>query len=560
MGQIYSDATTVLIWIGLGDQESDLAMETIPGLVRDLEEFDQGSQPPFQVLNNAAKLDATRARALEHLFKRRWFSRVWTLQEAALGQTCQLLCGDKRIDFHLLLTLNDRSRTDLHGRWKEVVKSIGFANILENENPRYAMQHIHTISKLKNSRAQTSNRIEEPLYIVLARLRTCGCSDDRDRIYGLYEFLPTRFQHFLESELKPSEHTVASLYQSLASIGIVERKQTAFLSMAGLLEQDSSLNLPSWAPDWTYRGKRSYFTIINQDCVNKGKDLIYSAGGNGSSLDPTIEGDTLNVKGKILGSIAEINDSFSFMIPPTMNWPNYGEKYAYSANREAEDLGRIDACLALANRHRPLYTGADFIIACYRTLFTAVKALGDGSTPSTMLLASDSTLNEHFESLRTQQVLSLIWSMEPNNEAIKERRQIEWVFSGLHSFKIYIDWLERIRNQAGDTTEAFSDACKSRAFCVIEQTLYARQGQETEKRKFVGLVPDGAITGDVVAIIYGCPAPMLLRKTESSYEDGHSKPSDGPKYRLLGECFVHGFMNGEAVNMTEIDDQVIGLV
>lgn len=150
--------------------------------------------------------------------------------------------------------------------------------------------------------------------------------------------------------------------------------------------------------------------------------------------------------------------------------------------------------------------------------------------------------------------------MEPNNEAVRQKRRADFRNSGLSSFEDYMARLGRIRSQADKATEAFQDACKGRAFCVMEQTVSAGHGETMEKRKFVGLVPRIAEVGDVVAVIYGCPAPMLLCQVENLCDGGNGRTSPKSKYRLLGECFVHGFMDGEAKNMIEWNDQDIALV
>jgi hypothetical protein len=51
----------------------------------------------------------------------------------------------------------------------------------------------------------------------------------------------------------------------------------------------------------------------------------------------------------------------------------------------------------------------------------------------------------------------------------------------------------------------------------------------------IGLAPLLAKAGDEVVVIPGCPSPMALRPT-----------TDG-KYKVVGECFILGFMNGEAL-------------
>ena len=566
MGQIYSKARTVLIWIGPGDHDSELALAITPGLIRDLEgldatiEEDEVVAPRFQVLLGKGEIDASHADALNRLLKRRWFSRVWTLQEAALGHSCQLLCGDRQIDFDLLLLLNERSRTDSRGHWKAVVEEIGMANILGNVGQRWATQHLQTIAKLRQAWAQRASGNKEPLFMLLARLRTCDCTDDKDRIYGLYEFLPMSIQQSLERGLKPSEHTVKSLYMKVAATEIVERKQISFLSMAGFTEQDPTLELPSWIPDWTRVGRQRSFAFFNQDRINKGSEPVYHAGTYSHEPDPKIDGYTLHVQGKLIGSIVDIGAPFSLALPSKMDWPSYPEKYAEEARISSQRLDQVHAALALARRHEPLHTGTDTDIACYRSMFTTGKGTASGSTSDALLLASDSELRNYMESWTEHHDLTVKWSMEPSNEALSKRRVADSGASNIQEFKDYLARLGGIRDRAGIATEVFQDACKGRAFCIVEQTFPAGHGGTVEKERFAGLAPQNAQVGDVVTVIYGLPAPMLLRRLQNGSSDGNNRVDREGKYRLLSECYIHGFMDGEAMAMTELVEQDTALV
>ena len=53
---------------------------------------------------------------------------------------------------------------------------------------------------------------------------------------------------------------------------------------------------------------------------------------------------------------------------------------------------------------------------------------------------------------------------------------------------------------------------------------------------YMGLCSVGVEEGDVVSIILGCDMPILLRKRDESHR------------RVIGEAYVHGIMNGEALN------------
>ena len=56
----------------------------------------------------------------------------------------------------------------------------------------------------------------------------------------------------------------------------------------------------------------------------------------------------------------------------------------------------------------------------------------------------------------------------------------------------------------------------------------------TERRGYVGIVPDAAREGDLVCVFYGGCVPFILREVEGR-----------GCYRLIGEAYVYGLMEGE---------------
>jgi hypothetical protein len=52
--------------------------------------------------------------------------------------------------------------------------------------------------------------------------------------------------------------------------------------------------------------------------------------------------------------------------------------------------------------------------------------------------------------------------------------------------------------------------------------------------RYIGLGPADTQDGDVICIVLGSEVPFLLR------------PADGGRYTFVGECYVHGCMDGEA--------------
>ena len=65
---------------------------------------------------------------------------------------------------------------------------------------------------------------------------------------------------------------------------------------------------------------------------------------------------------------------------------------------------------------------------------------------------------------------------------------------------------------------------------------------------YLGWAPNSATIGDVVAVIDGMTVLMLLRR------------SKGSEFTLVGDCYVHGIMDGEVVTSGEYPAEEICLV
>ena len=71
-------------------------------------------------------------------------------------------------------------------------------------------------------------------------------------------------------------------------------------------------------------------------------------------------------------------------------------------------------------------------------------------------------------------------------------------------------------------------------FCVT------RQG-------FIGLVPEHAMSGDMICIFKRARVPFLLRQNAEVGIRGTSTQT----YFLVGECYIHGMMDGEMMKGLE---------
>jgi hypothetical protein len=72
----------------------------------------------------------------------------------------------------------------------------------------------------------------------------------------------------------------------------------------------------------------------------------------------------------------------------------------------------------------------------------------------------------------------------------------------------------------------------------MRQTLEGRCLFKTNNG-YIGLSPTSTRKGDVICVVFGCQTPILLRPVP--------KPNSTQTWLVVGSCYVHGLMSGEAI-------------
>jgi hypothetical protein len=85
-------------------------------------------------------------------------------------------------------------------------------------------------------------------------------------------------------------------------------------------------------------------------------------------------------------------------------------------------------------------------------------------------------------------------------------------------------------HQVNDKLDTFLSRFHDTVRKKVRRLMVTKQG-------YVGVAPCRARLGDVVAILFGCSIPLVLRR-----EPTHDA------WQVVGESFVHGRMNGEITN------------
>jgi hypothetical protein len=80
-------------------------------------------------------------------------------------------------------------------------------------------------------------------------------------------------------------------------------------------------------------------------------------------------------------------------------------------------------------------------------------------------------------------------------------------------------------------------------------TASERRARFTTNRGLFGIGPEAMKTGDYICVFYGAAVPFIVRLTEEGVEataEDIVQPT-AKTGRLMGECYVHDLMHGEAV-------------
>lgn len=244
MREIYASSTRVVIWLG---KEADGSSAGI-SLARELAALGRRyhqSPKPLRLREGrrlAPKLSDAPCNELFAILKRRWFYRVWVIQELSIAPDARIYCGPEEIEWADFVLA---ARFIAEVGWILMASSVHFVN---------------NLVFLYNVRADFQDGIRPSLLSLLLRSSGSEATDNRDKIFSLLGLA--------------DDADVAGLkIQASYSIdpGALCRKY-AFES----LRRDGNLNilsavrgdrvggvpgLPSWVPDWTAEGMVPLITL-----------------------------------------------------------------------------------------------------------------------------------------------------------------------------------------------------------------------------------------------------------------------------------------------------------
>jgi len=199
-------------------------------------------------------------------------------------------------------------------------------------------------------------------------------------------------------------------------------------------------------------------------------------------------------------------------------------------------------------------TGCTPVEAFWRTIikdtFRQVPANGEARDAVRNLIAGhvgdlEDASNGLFENVNTDELSSLFDETKSTIEEIRNKYKDDTVIPDLEAINDIIEKVGSLDPESDEKKKLerdFDDMSESFRVAYSCRRLFRT------KKNYLGIAAESLEKGDAVWILAGAAVPMVLR------------PAKGGEWKLVGEAYVHGIMNGEVVKLMSKELRPIDLV
>ncbi|KAL8756673.1 MAG: hypothetical protein Q9184_004426 [Pyrenodesmia sp. 2 TL-2023] len=449
MGDIYTSAEKVVIWLGPEEHGSDRAIEALGQLASKIK-FDRiswkiSAANPQDALTDwldfgmPAPFSDDTYQSIGLLFKRAWFYRLWIWQEVYLAKYAEISCGDSVM------------------AWTRFSKAVLCLSVrVDPPVPQDLPMVLWVIYPLCTMR--DGNKLKS----VFAQTRLAQCSDQRDRVYGILNLVGKHERFGVKPDYNKS---LGEVYRDLLVRSSSVKGHRSLLPCCEL--NYGTQALASWIPEWS----------VPKRCT----DILDSKASGPSSTQARLSGEGKNVLNMVGVCVTHIIRRFEFLPSARPGFDQRHQRPSLSAVH-----GAMKKLVIAVQEALPFPRDQQAEVLC-QILFT--NAFSERFEPEIQHSLSFRETVRRFQEL-TDTALEVSDTLVTDNAALLERFYV-------HTFR--------------------------RSFII------------TANKNMTGLALDVCRENDCVAVLLGCESPMVLRPTD----DGH--------YTVVGECYVHGLMEGEGL-------------
>ncbi|KAI4132568.1 MAG: hypothetical protein LQ338_000667 [Usnochroma carphineum] len=514
--------------------------------------------------------EVTDATPLRFMLRRSWFRRIWTVQEVAVAADVLVLCGDAEIDWWVFaigsLVVIENGRSSFDNDTDVNIALMTFASIF---CARQTFM-VEGIPKMEIA-DQTS------LLPILQTFRRFEATDPRDKVctvHLLYTISEQARSHLTVTSqvyallglsaaveriswvIPNYEHKVTEVYVGVSNMLIhLNRNLDVFESVS--MSSGLSSELPSWVADWSdTRALAHPFSgrdMISQTTRSQGFCCARDSHVTGSDAN----GAQLHLRGILFDTVVQLGDTFVLdeCTPDLAELLRSCERQWKRLDESLDLLLSGDPGAVVEQGKRALLTTAQgFMQGLVAEIESSLDvllqwealALDDGEAEHYTI--GEDAVKAYYRTLTTDlcppESETTMSEVEDWRKGIRKKKAAVRVFNEAMS----------LATNSGSSVRGLSLALSSLQECFQEVSKSGkppggigyclRRRLAKTKMGYLGLVPPEADVGDKVFILEGGKTPYVLRQKDEYWQ-------------LVGECYVHGIMYGEAYDESLCEDVVL---
>ncbi|UNI23937.1 hypothetical protein JDV02_009727 [Purpureocillium takamizusanense] len=585
MDQVYKRSSTTAIWLGTAGPEADATMQVFDAIRRiPSEEFapyyrqhPNGAAPPaaFWLKHGLPGFDDEETwRPVVRFFEHRWFNRAWIIQEATLSSNNMYLFWGRHA-----MTWDDVGHVAFAGqvaRLGIMTSQPALARYLAGDpaagqvcdwvvrdplvnsfqlwynRHRYLQRSLtlHDDTMLREMRALTgcdgAGAASWLMYFALSN-RWADASDARDKVFchlGMVNNIASQDGLALSSVQPDYSAAVdaAQLYKRLMTELVQETNSLAIFMAVSDPPSARLAGLPTWVPDLSRRHGLDLMWSIRPQfnaCQANGENT-----GSRKTSRVVVSGESLHVKAMMIGSVTTLSASLPDFLGPS--WHSWA--------------GQL---LALDPVYR--YTGESRVEAFWRTaLMNSVARTFPAQWPGV------SSAGDMFRAYVLQSMTRYYPGAEADSATREKYRHslcdVNDLAAADHSGQI------PSFNGLSDLTAQIAGVGEEELLTLPDSAVLEALGASVDKASGFLIGMDGSMVnrrivmtgeghianapmwtevGDAIAVLDGCPCPVVLRPARASNTctdtDRNGEPQSPSYWSLVGPAYVHGAMYGELV-------------
>lgn len=531
MKEVYVNARETVVYLGEATPALTEAIRFVPTLQKALLELDKtdekGSDAHLRRYAGEELLSRLEVKqdddiwsALSELLWLPWFRRVWVIQEVAVSDHVVLHCGDLQLEWILLANACICLMTRV-----PIVLAL-----LSPQPGQEQIPGLNCVRTMYFARYAIRN-LSMNLSDFLVGIPTSKASDPKDSIFGILGLMPA--DKYNSSVFKSDYRSSTREVYVEATMFALKSDNSFDLLLLASSTRPTTLSLPSWVPDYSYEGVYDENFAIH----HLRRDTPYQAGGphltKGTARQPAlIQIDALQLTGHLADDVYHCtsagpslrsnpprNDIYDDHFEPWMI-----EVIGFASQYVVKDFhDETDSEESILSSHGTRW-GTTTISALWRTLTADCN-------PNRLFVEQTSTsCEDHGRSFW----LYLMQYLGATEKEEKEVKGTIWESAKIYFATHGIPDVEDLEEVSSYFRLASMTATCNRRFAVTSQGRFA-------------LVPGTTHKDDAIVLLQGAPYPFVIRR-EADSEDGQ------PRYSLIGDCYVHGIMYGEAFNEALLTD------